>query len=137
MRTVIAFAFLAICGAAHGQSFMLKGEIMGEKAQPLQSAAAVLLDPADSTLLYFSITGSNGVFEMRNVKKGNYLLQVSLLGYNTFYNPVSLLSALGEDLGQIALIPKLFNIDEVMISADRIPMRIKRILSNSMQRHSR
>ncbi len=126
MRTVIAIAFLAIFGRAYGQTYILKGDILDEKAQPLASAAAVLLNPSDSTLLYFSVTGNNGRFEMRNVKKGAYLLQVSLLGYNTLYRSISMPSQLGEDIGSLIMTPKVFNIDEVTVSADRIPIRIKR-----------
>ena len=126
MRTVIAIAFLAIFGRAYGQTYILKGDILDEKAQPLASAAAVLLNPSDSTLLYFSVTGSNGRFEIRNVKKDAYLLQVSLLGYNTLYRSISMPSQLGEDIGSLIMTPKVFNIDEVTVSADRIPIRIKR-----------
>ncbi len=125
MRTVIAIAFLAIFGGAYGQTYMLTGDILDEKAQPLSSATAVLLNPSDSTLLYFSVTGSNGRFEMRNIKKGSYLLQISLLGYKTLYRSVTMPSQAGEDIGSLIMTPKVFNIDEVTVSADRIPMRIK------------
>ena len=114
-----------LCSPGFGQASSLTGEILNEKAQPVSSAAAVLLNPADSTLLYFSITGSNGTFEMRNIKKGNYLLQVSLLGYATFYKNISIPLASGDNIGQLILIPKVFNIDEVTITGERIPIRIK------------
>ena len=126
MKRVLIIAFLAICGAAYGQNFMLKGDILDEKAQPLASATVVLLNPADSTLLYFSVSGNNGGFEMRNIRKGNYLLQVSLLGFNTLYRTINLPLQAGDDAGSIIMVPKVFNIDEVTVSADRIPMRIKK-----------
>jgi Outer membrane protein beta-barrel family/Carboxypeptidase regulatory-like domain len=126
MKRVLIIAFLAICGAAYGQNFMLKGDILDEKAQPLASATVVLLNPADSTLLYFSVSGNNGAFEMRNIRKGNYLLQVSLLGFNTLYRTINLPLQAGDDAGSIIMVPKVFNIDEVTVSADRIPMRIKK-----------
>ena len=75
--------FLSICSLAEGQTFTVTGDILDEKAQPLSAAAAVLLNPADSTLVYFSISGNSGRFEMKNVRKGSYLLQISLLGFNT------------------------------------------------------
>jgi len=125
MRLVFAFAFLAMCGGAYGQNYLLKGEIFDENAQPLSSAAAVLLDRSDSTLLYFSITANTGRFEMRNIKQGTYLLQVSLLGYNTLYRSVTLPSSVGEDIGAIIMTPRVFNIDEVTVTGDRIPIRIR------------
>ena len=126
MRTVIALALLAISWTTYGQNLQLTGEILDDKAQPLPSATAVLLNPSDSTFLYFAITGNNGRFEMRNIKKGDYLLQISLLGFNTIYKQISLPNEKGDDLGTQIMIPKVFNINEVTVSADRIPMRIKR-----------
>ncbi|HEX2976719.1 MAG TPA: carboxypeptidase-like regulatory domain-containing protein, partial [Bacteroidales bacterium] len=126
MKTVFAFFMLALSCTALGQSYTIKGEMIDEKGQPLSSAAAVLLNPADSTLLYFSITGSNGAFSLGNVKKGSYLLQVSLLGFNTFWHKVDIPSQKGEDLGQLVMIAKVFSIDEVNINAERIPIRIKK-----------
>lgn len=125
MRTFFLFLLTGICGLASAQSFSVRGGILNDKAQPVASAAAVLLDPADSTLLYFSITGNDGLFFMSNVRKGIYLLQVSLLGYETFYKKLDIPMASGEDLGQIVLIPKVFGIDEVTITGERIPVRIK------------
>lgn len=126
MRSLFSFLFLVISCSAFSQSYVLKGEILDEKGKPLASAAAVLLNPADSTLLYFSISGSDGGFEMRNIKKGQYLLQISLLGFNTFYKNVELPLKEGDDLGSLIMMPKVYNIDEVTINADRIPMRIKK-----------
>ncbi len=125
MRTLFLIIFIGFSGFSFGQSFSLTGEILNEKAQPVSSAAAVLLNPADSTLLYFSITGNNGAFVMRNVKKGSYLFQVSLLGYTTFYRRIDIPLASGNNIGQVVLVPKIFDIDEVTITGERIPIRIK------------
>lgn len=126
MRSIFVLFFLLVSGTVFSQSYTLKGEILDDKGKPLSSAAAVLLNPADSTLLYFSISGANGGFEMRNIKKGSYLLQVSLLGFNTLYHKVELPLKDGDDLGPVIMVPKVYNIDEVTINADRIPMRIKK-----------
>jgi len=125
MRTLFLIILLGAYSLSFGQSFSVAGEILNEKAQPVSSAAAVLLNPADSTLLYFSITGNNGEFVMRNVKKGNYLLQVSLLGYLTFYRNIAIPLTSGDNIGQLVLVPKIFDIDEVTITGERIPIRIK------------
>lgn len=125
MRTILLLTFLSICSLAEGQTFTVTGDILDEKAQPLSAAAAVLLNPADSTLVYFSISGNSGRFEMKNVRKGSYLLQISLLGFNTIYRMIELPLSSGGDLGQLFMVPRLYNIDEVKISGERIPMRIK------------
>lgn len=125
MRTVFAFLFLFLTGYLNAQTFQVTGEIIDDSGQPLASAVAVLLNPADSTLMYFSVTGNTGKFEMRNIKPGNYLLQVSLLGFHTFYNRIIIPYEKGSDLGQLVLSRKVFNMSEVMVSGERIPMKIK------------
>lgn len=62
---------------------------------------------------------------MKNVRKGSYLLQVSLLGFNILYRMIELPLSSGGDLGQLIMVPRIYNIDEVKISGERIPMRIK------------
>lgn len=125
MKSISLIFLLGIGLPALGQNYSVRGEVLDEKAQPVSSAAAVLLNPSDSTLLYLSITGNTGRFELRNIRKGSYLLQVSLLGYFTFYHELSV-PVEGDDIGQIVLDPKTFAIKEVTISSERIPMKIKK-----------
>lgn len=125
MKILLVVLFSAICSFAGAQTISVSGDILDDEGQPLSSAAAVLLNPADSTLLYFAISGSNGRFEMKNVRKGTYLMQVSLLGFNTRYQLLDLPLPTGSDIGHIIMVPKVFSIDEVKISGERIPMRIK------------
>lgn len=125
MKSLCLILLLSSAITAYGQTYSVRGEVLDEKAQSLVSAAAVLLNPSDSTLLYLAISGNAGKFELRNVKKGHYLLQVSLLGYTTFYHPLDVPVA-GDEIGQVLLTPKTFAINEVTISGERIPMRIKK-----------
>jgi hypothetical protein len=123
---LIGLLLLLTSSTVLGQTFSLTGETLDENGRPLQSAAAVLLDPADSTLLYFSITGSSGRFEMNNVKNGSYVLQISLLGYKTFYKSLIIPAADGGFIGQIVMMPRTFGIEEVTITGERIPIRIRK-----------
>jgi hypothetical protein len=124
MRTVTVIVLIIICGAAYGQTYTLKGDILDENAQPLSSVATVLLNPADSTLLYFSVTGNAGRFEIKNIRQGNYILQVSLLGYNTIQRMIAIPGAAGEDIGAVIMVPRVFNINEVQVTGERIPIKI-------------
>lgn len=126
MRTVIVIAFLALGVAAYGQNVQLKGEVLDEKGQPLTSVAAVLLNPADSTLLYFGISGKDGRFEITNIKRGTYVLQVSFVGYTTIYKNLTFPLSLGEDLGSMVMVPKIVNMSEVLVTGERIPIRLKK-----------
>ncbi|MBE0677494.1 MAG: outer membrane beta-barrel protein [Bacteroidales bacterium] len=125
MRAVLLTILLSLSLPGFGQTFMVKGELLGEDATPLSSAAAVLLDPSDSTLLYFSVTGQNGRFLMTNVKRGEYLLQISLIGYNTFYRNVILPGPSGGDQGVVVMAPKVYDVEGVVVSRERIPLKLK------------
>ena len=126
MRIVIGIALLLVCISGNGQNVKLRGEVLDEKGLPLVSVASVLLNPADSTLLYFGITGNDGRFEIANVKNGAYVLQVSFVGYTTTYKNLSLPLSQGDDLGSLVLVPKVVNIGEVLVTGERVPIKIKR-----------
>ena len=126
MKIALAVAFLACSLLASGQNYRVRGEIIDESAAPMPSATVVLLEPADSTMQYFGITGRDGAFGIGNIKRGNYLLQVSFIGYTTIYRELSLPNGSGDDLGTMVMFPKPVNIEEVSVTADRIPMQIRR-----------
>jgi hypothetical protein len=125
-RTVTAIIFLLSGIVLNGQSFQIRGEIVDEKAIPLASATVVLLNPVDSTLLYYGIAGNDGKFSIGNIKKGQYLLQASIIGYSTIYKIFLVPSASGDDIGAIILTQKLFKMSEVTVTGDRIPLQIKK-----------
>ncbi len=126
MKHLLSLICLLSALSLQAQTFLFTGEIADDKANRLTSAVAVLLNPSDSTMQYYAITGSNGRFEIRNIKNGSYLLQISLLGYNTLYRRISIPLPEGEDAGTFILIQKVFKMDDVTVTGERIPIRIKK-----------
>ncbi len=124
MKAVIFSLLLLASLSVYGQGFTVKGELLDENAKPLSSAAAVLLDPSDSTLMYFSVTGQTGRFMMTGVRGGDYLLQVSLIGYNTLYRKVSLPGETGGDQGMVFMTPRVYDVEGVVVSRERIPLKM-------------
>jgi hypothetical protein len=76
-------------------------------------------------MLYFSVTGKDGRFLMANVKRGEYLLQISLIGYNTLYRNMILPDSSDGDLGMIIMVPKVYDVEGVVIARERIPVKLK------------
>jgi hypothetical protein len=126
MRTFLVFVFLIVATAINGQTFQIKGDILDEKAEPLPSATVFLLSPADSTMIYFAVAGTNGMFGISNIKKGSYLLQISLITYKTIYRNISFPSSYGDDLGTIIMIPQPAGLNEVKVTGERIPVKIRK-----------
>lgn len=126
MRIVIALILFFIPAGLLGQVNSLRGEILDENAKPMPSATAILLNPADSTLQYFGVSSASGKFEIINIKQGRYLLQVAFIGYTTIYRNIEIPFEDSGDLGTIIMIPKPVSLDEVTVTGERVPLKIKR-----------
>jgi outer membrane receptor protein involved in Fe transport len=60
--------------------------------EPLDYALIALKDKQNEKILYSAFTGQDGTFEIKDVKSGNYWLQVTFLGYTTWSKNLSLSS---------------------------------------------
>jgi len=125
MRLIYSLILLLIPAGVFSQSFSLKGEILNNTGSPLTSSTVVLLNPADSTMQYFGISGTDGKFEIKNIKRGNYLMQAAFIGYETLYLPIDIPYKNNGDLGPIPMAPRLVKLDEVTVTGERIPLKIK------------
>lgn len=124
MKNILIIILLLSSTFAYSQRSSLKGVLLDENGEALMYATAVLLNPADSTMAYYGISDKNGLFVIKNVKEGSYILQTGFMGYQSFFrnidHPIP-----GNDLGNIAMLPQVNTLDEVKITANRIPMLIK------------
>jgi len=126
MRQVVLFIFLFSLGIkVFPQGSRVKGSITDDNGSPIGYAPVVLLYPADSTMAFFGVTNDNGIFEIKGVKAGNYLLQVSFLGHQTVFKPLTVPIPGGEDLGTISMKSKPVSLGEVVVEEDYIPLRFK------------
>ena len=123
MRKIAAFLLLSLSLTAFSQSNNLSGEVLDETGSPLPSSTVVLLDPADSTMQYFSITGTEGNFEIKGVKKGDYLMQAAFIGHQTYYKDIEIPYNNGE-IGAILLKPNPVAMQGVQVTAERIPLKV-------------
>jgi len=124
MKSFFLLILIAVSPVALSQNFQVSGDIIDEEGQSLPSAVAVLLNPSDSTFLYFGMSNNAGKFEIKNIKPGDYLLQVSLLGFNTVYSKIKVPDGSGP--GTLVMVRKVFNMGGVEVTGERIPIRIKK-----------
>lgn len=105
----------------------LKGKVTDSLQVPLAGVSVALLDPQDSTLAGFSITDQQGIYTLTAVREGDYLLQVALMGYYTYYKPLSIAETTDKDLGVQALQvnSESNTLDAVIVSGEKIPVRLK------------
>lgn len=64
----------------------IRGKILTEEKQPIEFANIALLSE-DSTFIQGTCSRSDGSFELLPPAPGNYLLQVSSIGYKTLCQP--------------------------------------------------
>lgn len=123
----LCFFFCSSSLTGQGQHFSLHGTISGAEEEALAGATAVLLAASDSVLVAYGISSTDGRFELKRIKAGNYLLQVSYVGYTTFSEAISLSTADVEKVKQqdVQLTPNVNVLDQVEVSTERIPIQIK------------
>ncbi|OQP66152.1 outer membrane beta-barrel protein [Niastella populi] len=51
---------------------------------PLPDATVTIINPVDSAAVGFAVVDKTGLFEIRNLGKGNYVLGITFTGYNPF-----------------------------------------------------
>ena len=71
------------------QSATISGITVDPDGLPLPSATAVLLQASDSLLLQFTLSDTDGNFAFGRVSTGDYLVQVSYMGFSTLSTPVT------------------------------------------------
>lgn len=126
MRQIILFIFLSgISIKALPQGSQVKGTVTDDSGSPIGYAPVVLLYPADSTMAFFGVTKDNGFFEIKGIKAGNYLLQVSFLGHQTVFKPIAVPVPGGEDIGTVTMKSTPVNLGEVVVEDEYIPLRFK------------
>jgi len=125
MKIILLTTILAgWAGLSFAQTWPLTGNVFSEDYSPLVYSTVVLLNPADSTMQFYGITNPEGKFDIKNIRKGDYLLQVAFLGYETYYKTVSI-PVEGNNLGQLTMKPKPLSVSEVSVMGEYVPLSFR------------
>lgn len=126
MQKILIILLVLISLGLKAQQGSIRGEIIDLEAKPLPYATVALLNPTDSTIEHFCITNTQGKFEITKIPYNEFLLQVAFMGFQTFTKKIKLPVDEGENLGTIVLKPTSIELGAVQVSADRIPLLIKK-----------
>ena len=116
----IFFLILSAFGAS-AQSLSISGVVQDSAKSPLAGASVVLLNAKDSLLEKFALSEGDGRFVIPRLSKGQYIIQASFLGYQTFSKAIDLKQDFDIDIQLDAVVQDM---DEVTIDAERIPIEI-------------
>ncbi|NQV72441.1 TonB-dependent receptor, partial [bacterium] len=117
--------FLGSFQVAHAQTgrFDITGSVVDSTKIGIPSATVVALTRADSVLTKFATSDNNGAFRLRRLAAGEYILQISYVGYQTIRQNIEVKEA-DLDVGQLIMHELVSELDELVVSAEHIPFRV-------------
>lgn len=110
---------------AQAQRFTIKGSVTDPEHGGLPNATVLLLNPVDSTMTNYALTNTNGVFNIQNVARKDYLLRITYIGYATRIESITPPDGDVLDLGELSLLNERVTLREVSVTEERIPMRVR------------
>ncbi|WP_446051331.1 outer membrane beta-barrel protein [Zobellia laminariae] len=120
----LLFLFFIFFTSTQAQSSeAISGKVLSEGQEPLEAVAVVLLSVKDSTYVDYTITDVNGEFKISEAQKGDYILNISSLGYISLYKNITYT---GEALtfGNLTLVEDTYELEGVTLTAV-VPVQIK------------
>jgi outer membrane receptor protein involved in Fe transport len=119
---ILGFYFFILCTfntKAQQSGFNLSGVIVDRNSKiTIEFATAELLNASDSSLVAGTLTDNKGSFSFDQVKKGNYLLRYSFIGYEKMVSPVTV-EKTNLKLGSLQLIPISYTLNDVVVTSTR------------------
>jgi hypothetical protein len=121
MKKIYAFLFILFAFAGFASAQKVAGTVRGMlqdslSATPLEDATVSVIRLPDSTLISFTLTRSNGYFEIKNLAVGEYLVAVSFAGLKSFRRAFSIHATHAEeDMGLIKMQRADKTLDEVVV----------------------
>lgn len=93
MLRIFNSILLMLTCAVGAFAFNIRGKILDETGEPLPQATVRLLAASDSAFISGTMTNSSGAFTLSSVKKGNYLIEASYIGYDKVFHKTDIKNA--------------------------------------------
>ncbi len=74
---------LVVCQTFYGQN-QIQGNVLDQQSEAVFLATVAIYDTEDSSLVKAASTDEDGHFEIKNIKDGNFYLEISMLSYETY-----------------------------------------------------
>lgn len=128
IRTLLALTFLLVILNASAQKFSVRGQATDTLKGGMPSATVMLLQAKDSALVSFGSTDRQGMFELKNVNRGNYHLKITFVGYATAFREIRSddFTTPVLDMGRLTMAPVSRELDELIVKGEKAPVTVKR-----------
>jgi hypothetical protein len=119
------FILLAFCiSKLSSQETLITGLVSDTSGIFLDHASAILLNQDDSTMITYAFTKTDGSFEVKYNRSGNYLLQLNYIGFETKWIKITIQPSKALILiGKIILKRINYNLAAVEIHAKKPPIK--------------
>lgn len=105
----------------------IRGKVVEkESKEALKGASVALFSLPDSTLVTGTTTKEEGIFTIKNLKTGNYYLQVSFVGFENYTSEAFSLND-ERSMGTIPLVASQILMDEVVVNGDVVNKLDKKV----------
>ena len=127
MRQILLIVSMLLVQGMAMASYRISGVVVDNgDASPLVGVTVLLTDDAGKQVMGVT-TDADGRFMLKEVAKGDYTLQCSYVGYDTFTMVLKQLER-NTDLGEIRLMPAMELLDEVVVEGEKVIRKIDRQL---------
>ena len=129
MKKIVSLLISLFCLATvNTHAAVINGVLVDSQdtTELIEATVRLLMANKDSTLVKGTTTDMNGVFNIKGVKAGKYLLRFSYLGYNDLIKHVTV----GEDgrdvnIGVVELDPNTIMLKEAVVVGVKSPIVVK------------
>ena len=104
-------------------AYNISGIMTDSSGEPLVGASVRLLTPHDSTMVRSAVADANGRFSLRDVAKGNYIVELSYVGSKTEFRRVTMKDA-NLSLGTVKLADDALMLKETVVTGIRTPIKV-------------
>lgn len=128
MRKVYFFLFailLTTCVTAQKNGSVKGVAYDSISKQPVTAVTVTVLDRKDSSLVSFTMTGSNGQFEIKGLAKGDYRILLTHVNYHNGNKYFSITDSVkNADLGNVIINDKTKVLEEVVLANEAPPITL-------------
>lgn len=123
MRIIFLLFTFCLANYLHSQS-SITGIVSDSNLTPIPYASVVLLKAKDSVMVEFALSNDKGEFKFSNIQSGQYLLQITMLGFQNNRQQITVLdNKTSIDLDKIRLVTADHLIELIEIKAEHNPMK--------------
>jgi hypothetical protein len=123
----LLFVWLITGSFAYAQNNRIEGKVTDDQNAALPAASVLLLQPRDSSIFAYTVTDTSGLFELKNINSGEFILKITYLSFAPYLKAIVASSDTDKlNMGTIVLKPVTIKLKEVTVTGAKDEVVIKK-----------